>query len=508
MHLRQKKALHKNMIEYTFIIMNKIKKLEVFTCFLILLMLQSKMIFASTKDDRPNIIWIMAENIGTELGCYGAPDVKTPNLDNMADKGTLFTSAFTTAPVCSPSRAAMMTGVHQIRTNTQNLRMNTSRELPEPYRAITHYFRKAGYFTALGCGFSGKTDINFQPREGKIDGFDGRDWKQRKKGQPFFAQITLNITHRGNHWYSNTPDLVPYPKMDHYRAPIVYIPGYKDNIDAGEVVLPQILPDHPVVRDDWARYLTQIQKMDIQVGEIVQRLKDEGIYDNTMIVFISDNGLDHYRGEYWLYDRGIQVPMIIKWPKSFSRCEKWQRCDDLVSAIDISATVLDIAGIQVPDHFDGVSFIRPENRRKYIYAARDRIDSRVERIRCVRSLRYKYIRNYRPEIGYLETEWVMINNPSLNVIHNLYLSGNLTPSQSLHMNFVKPKEELYDLHEDPLELNNLANSVMHASVLREMRGLLDGWIEDTGDTGQFPEKREDAQETIWFNYDEVYGSKE
>jgi arylsulfatase A-like enzyme len=402
----------------------------------------------------------------------------------------------------------MMTGVHQIRTNTQNLRMNSSRELTDPYRAITHYFRTAGYYTAIGCGYSGKTDINFRPKEGAINGFDGRDWKNRNKDQPFFAQITLNITHRGNHWYADSPEIITNSLMDVYKAPYVYMPEFKNDVKSEDVVLPRIMPDHPIVRDDWARYLTQIQKMDVQVGQIIQRLKDEGVYENTMIIFISDNGVDHYRGEYWLYDRGIQIPMIIKWPDGYNQANDCQKCDDLKSAIDISATVLDIAGIDVPKHFDGISILDQQKKRKYIYAARDRIDSRVERIRCVRSSRYKYLRNYKEEIGWLETKWVMINNPSLEVIHNLYQSGNLDPVQSLHLKKKKPVEELYDLQEDPLELNNLAGSEMHSKILLEMSLALDAWIEDTGDTGQFPEKLEDSEETQWFNHREVYSTGE
>ncbi len=455
---------------------------------------------------RPNIVWIMAENIGPDLGCYGTPAVKTPNLDNMAKEGILYNKAFTTAPVCSPSRAAMMTGAYQISTNTQNLRMNTNRRLPEPYKAITYYLRKAGYYTALGCGYSNKTDINFSPKEGTLSGFDGDDWKYRKPGQPFFAQITLPITHRGNNWYSNSPDVVKYKEMDNPKTPFYYLPAFADSVNPKDVVLPPTIPDHPVIRDDWARYLTQIEKMDVQVGQILQRIKDEGIEDNTIVIFISDNGADIYREEYWLYDGGIHVPMIVRWPGKLKASEV---NDDLISTIDISATILEIADVKVPDYMDGVPFIGLNTKKRdYIYAARDRIDGSIDRIRCVRSERYKYIRNFMPEKGYRETKWVMINNPTLNVIQKLYEEGKLTPIQALHMAKTKAPEELYDLSVDPYEFNNLVDAPEYQKTLEKMRVLLNNWIEETGDTGQYPEKREDAKETTWFNFDDAYGNVE
>ncbi|RLD67114.1 MAG: hypothetical protein DRI98_12885, partial [Bacteroidetes bacterium] len=151
---------------------------------------------AGYKSIQPNIVLLLIENISTELSCYGEPDIWTPNIDKLAEEGVRYTQAFTTSSVCAPSRAAMMTGTYQIKSNTQHLRMNPDRNLPLPYRAFTHYLREGGYFTALGCGYSSKTDINFSPREGKINGFDGTDWSERAENQPFFAQITLDITHR------------------------------------------------------------------------------------------------------------------------------------------------------------------------------------------------------------------------------------------------------------------------------------------------------------------------
>jgi arylsulfatase A-like enzyme len=432
-------------------------------------------------EHQPNIVFILVENISTEWSCYGEPLVQTPNIDHLAQEGVLYNLAFTTSSVCAPSRAAMMTGAYQIKTNTQNLRMNRERKLPEPYRAITHYLRQAGYFTAIGCGYSFKTDINFSPREGKVFGFDGNDWSERPEGQPFFAQITLDITHRGDHWYTEEPSINP---------------------DA--VILPPEIPDHEICRDDFARYLTQIQNMDLQVSKILKRLEEEGIEDKTVVILMGDNGRDLFRGMDYLYDAGIHVPLVIRWP---GKLDPGTVNNELISSLDIIASILHIAGADIPEHFDGHSIFGSQAiKRNHIFAARDRVDEAVDRIRCVRTKRYKYIRNYMPEKGYYYKRWAVENNPTVNVVMALYDEGKLTPEQQLHLAKIKPLEELYDLETDPHEFNNVAEDPSYQTNLEEMRQLIDEWIEKTGDTGQYREKKEDVLETKWFNYDEVYGT--
>ena len=429
---------------------------------------------------KPNIVFILIENISTELSCYGEPLVQTPNIDRLSSEGVRFNQAYTTSSVCAPSRAAMMTGAYQIKTNTQNLRMNRDRILPLPYRAITHYLRDAGYFTALGCGYSDKTDMNFSPREGTFFGFDGKDWNEGIPGQPFFAQITLDITHRGDYWYTEEPQ-----------------------IDPAKVKLPPEIPDHEICRDDFARYLSQIQKMDVQVAEILQRLDDEGLKDNTVIILMGDNGRDLYRGMDWLYDPGIHVPLIIRWP---GMVKPGTVNNELISSLDIIATILDIAGIEIPEYFDGYPVLGEDVfKRNYIFAARDRVDEAVDRIRCVRSKEFKYIRNYMPEKGYYEKRWAVENNPSIRVAYEQSAQGKLSPEQALHMAETKPDEELYDLKNDPHEFLNLAEDPVYQSVLDTMRIIMNEWIKRTGDTGQYREKKEDVLETEWFHYDEVYG---
>lgn len=414
---------------------------------------------AESHEQRPNIVLIMGEDMSTELACYGHPAVKTPNLDALAAEGVRYENAFCTAPSCTPSRNAMMLGVYQTRTDTQDQRRRGI-DLPEGMRPITHLLRDAGYYTALGCGYSDKTDLNFEAEPL----FDGKHWNGREPDQPFFAQITLYGTHRN-------PQKGWAPVREKSKHPV----------NPKDVQLPPYFPDHLVCRQDWALYLDAIEEMDEQVGEILELLEKQQLASNTMVIFIGDNGRCHLRGKCWLYDAGIQVPMIVRWP---GQLEAGSVTDDMVSMIDLSATILDIAGVELPPYLDGHPVVGPRGeKRTHIFAARDRIDEVMDHIRCVRTKRWKYIRNYNPENGYRECRYVQDNRPMLAVIRKLEAAGRLTLAQKLILREEKPREELYDLRADPHEVHNLADVEEHQDRLATLRKLLDEWIADTDDTG-------------------------
>ena len=437
-------------------------------------------LFAEQKtDSRPNILWILSEDISPELSCYGTQGMQTPNLDKLAGQGIRFNNAFMTAPVCSASRSAMITGMFQTSIGAHNHRSHRDDgyTLPEPVRLITEYFRDAGYFTANvktaapGVKGSGKTDFNFKFK----NAFDGSDWNQRKAGQPFFAQLSISITHRGGHWKNLRNQL-------------------KNPVDPAKIKLPPYYPDHPVAREDWATYLDSIQVMDGYIGKILKRLDDENLAENTLVIFIGDHGRCHVRGKQWLYDGGIHIPLIVRWP---GKLKAGQVCDDLVSSIDISATILKIAGVDLPGHIEGKVFLEPDangnykpvSKHEYIIAARDRCDETIDRIRCVRNKQYKYIRNFMPERPYTQTNaYKERSYPMLNLMKELHAQGKLTPVQALFMAPRKPDEELYDILIDPWEVNNLAASPKYRQTLEKMRATLKRWIEETGDMGRFPEK--------------------
>ncbi len=406
------------------------------------------------KSERPNILWVLGEDMGPELGCYGYPLVHTPNLDRLASQGVRFTRAFTTAPVCSASRSAMITGMYQTTIGVHNHRShrNDGYTLPEGIPTITDLFRQASYFTANvktpapGIRVGGKTDFNFNA--GTV--FDGDDWNQRTPGQPFYAQVNFSEPHRG-------------PAFPQARKVL------KDLVDPAKVELPPYYPDDPVVRDDWANYLDAIGLLDQKVGKLLKRLDDEGLSDNTVVIFLGDNGRCHVRGKQFLYDGGIHIPLIVRWP---GHLDPGTVRDDLISAIDISATSLALAGITPPESMQGRVFLGPnaDPPREAIYAARDRCDETVDRIRCVRTERFKYIRNFDPERPYTQPNaYKERQYPALAVMKRLYAEGKLTEAQAHFMKPSRPREELYDLAADPHEIHNLAGDPAYAEVLQDLR---------------------------------------
>lgn len=343
-----------------------------------------------TAQDKPNIIWLMAEDISTDLSCYDLPDVRTPHLDAMAAKGVRFENCFVTNPICSPSRSSMMIGAHQVKTNTHQHRSNRDVPLSRPYRPFTQLLREAGYTTILGHhgvrGKGRKTDVNFKHEKlGPWDGvtafglFDKFDEFLSEDG-PFFAQIQLNVTHRGDWWESVSQ-----------QSP--------DRHDPDKVSLPTYMADDPIVREDWARYLDQLEYMDREVGMIREELKEKGLADNTILIFIGDNGRCNVRGKGYLHDPGLRIPLIIYDPRIKGAGPQVQ--SEVISTTDITATILDYAGAELPNYLTGQPIFDKGFNRKYVYAARDLWDEIMEDSRALTSGRWKYIRNDKPEIPYL-----------------------------------------------------------------------------------------------------------
>ncbi len=418
--------------------------------------------------DRPNILWILGDDLGPLLGCYGHPLVRTPNMDRLANEGVRFTRAFTTAPVCSSSRSAFNVGLYQTTTGTHHHRSHREDgyRLPDSARLITDRLRERGYFTANVLGIAegvrgtGKTDFNFAAERP----FDGTHWNQRKPGQPFYAQINFQAPHKG-------PAFVEARRQ---RA----------LVDPGKVELPPYYPDRPTVRDEVANYLDAVNLLDRQVGATLDALRRDGLLDNTIIVFFGDNGRCLLRGKQWLYDAGTHVPLLVRWPGVAKAASVRE---DPVVALDITAQALAWAGIDIPTRFHGQPLFgsRP---REHVFTARDRCDMTLDRIRAVRDRRYKYIRNFMPERPYTQyNEYILKQYPTLTVMKELHAKGKLDSVQSLFMAERKPPVEFYDTQADPHEVNNLANSPEHAAMVRRFASLLDRWIEETADQGAKPE---------------------
>ena len=426
---------------------------------------------AVSRAPRLNILWLIAEDFGPHLGCYGTKQVSTPNLDRLASEGVRHTRFFTTAPVCSPSRSAFMTGMYQTTIGAHNHRSHRDdgQTLPRGVRLLTDWFREAGYFTAnvrhlpepIRWKGTAKTDWNFNYAGTP---FDSDRWIDLKTNQPFFAQINFQETHRAFH------------------APIF--------ADPAKIELPPWTPDHPVAREDMAKYLDAATELDRKIGLVLKQLEADGLADNTVIVFFGDNGEAHVRSKQFCYESGLRVPLIIRWPKNFPAPKHFQpgSVDDrLLMAIDLSPTMLEIAGVKKPVKMQGEAFLgnRATKAREYVFAARDRCDETVFRFRTVRDARYRYIRNFTPERPFLQAnEYKERSYPVWNLLKELNVSGGLTPAQAALCAPTMPEEELYDLDTDPYELGNLARSPEHQKVLKRLRRSLEKWIKDSDDQGR------------------------
>lgn len=441
---------------------------------LALLQMPRPTVQAQTK--RPNVLWLIAEDFGTELGCYGTPEVWTPNLDKLAANGMRFTRAYTTAPVCSPSRSAFMTGMYQTTIGAHHHRSHRDDgyKLPAGVRLLNDWLRDAGYFTAnlrqlppeLGFRGMGKNDWNFT-YEGRP--WDSDHWDDLKTHQPFYAQINFKETHR--------------TFVSPRRA------------DPRKVIIPPYYPDHPVTREDWAKYLDAATELDEKIGKVLRRLETDGLADNTVIVFFGDNGQAHVRGKQFVYESGLHVPLLIRWPKNFPAPKHFKPgavSDQLVDAIDLTATTLSIAGVSKPLKMQGRVLFgeKADPPRPYSYGARDRCDETVFRLRTVRDKQYRYIRNFTPDRPLLHpNEYKQKQYPVWILLPQLAAQGKLTAAQAALVAPTMPPEELYDLDADPYEINNLVHSAkpQHKAARKRLQAALSQWIEETKDQGRVPE---------------------
>lgn len=435
---------------------------------------------------RPNILWIFGEDMGPEISLLGTPEVKTPNIDALAKKGMYFTHAFTTSPVCSPSRSAINTGMYQMAIGAHNHRSHRPNDtsvypfpLPAGVQIISDRMRHAGYFTGNirtfpeGTWFrgTGKTDWNFTYAG---EPFDTDVWDDLKDHQPFYAQVNFPETHRGKDWNESHNNIPQPANPDHVKIPPYY-------------------PDHPVVREDWAQYLNAAMALDRKIGDVLGLLERDGLANNTIVVFMGDHGRAMVRGKQWPYDSGLHVPMLMYIPEGVSMPDGFvpgTQYDQLVSSIDMTATSLALAGVQKPTGMQGRVLFgkQAEAPRTYAFSGRDRGDETVDRIRTVRSRRFRYIRNYYPERPFLQMNgYKEATYPTIWVMRKLHQENKLTAAQARLLAPTRPAEELYDVIADPYEINNLATSEAHQEILRQLRTELDGWIERIDDQGRFPE---------------------
>ena len=433
------------------------------------------------QSSRPNIILLIADDMAwDDSGAYGHKTVRTPSLDKLASQGMRFDRAFLTASSCSPSRSSMITGRYPHSTGAQQLHW----PLPPDQVTFVELLKKAGYWTAaagkwhLGDAVKDRFDL---VKEANPAGFrlghpagqpapkadaSGKsgagEWistlQARPKNKPFFLWLASFDPHRD------------------YEAGIIPNPHRPE-----EVVVPPYLPDVSETRKDLALYYDEITRLDRYVGEVLTELDRQGERDNTLVLFISDNGRPFPRAKTTLYDSGIKAPWIARWPKQIKPASA---SGSLVSSVDIAPTVLELAGIKSGNSFQGKSFVpilkNPKaTTREMVFAERHWHDF-DDHVRAVRSERYKYIRNYYPDLPATPPADA-VRSPTFQAMRGLRDAGKLSPPQLACFVKPRPEEELYDTEADPHELYNLAGDARHAATLNQLRRALEEWQRITDD---------------------------
>lgn len=463
----------------------------------------------SAEAKKPNILWIFAEDLSPYFGCYDDPINKgfTPVVDQFAKDGVLFKRTFMPAPVCSACRSAMITGVYQTTTGTHQHRSsrftdgkivpeNIRIHLPEGMKTIPELMREAGYFT-FNCG---KDDYNFHydrsalyevgtdPKyEVGMNGWQGnkdpnfRDWTKstwrsaQDKDQPWFGQIMI--------WGGKA-------NARHTRK--------GEKLEPNEVPIPPYFPDHLEHRKAWTTHYNAARGTDHRIEQILAQLKADGEFENTIIFFFSDHGNNQsLRHKQFCYEGGVHVPLMIKGDHPALKAGTVR--NDLVLGLDISATTLAMGGAKLPDYLDGKDlFAKDHQPRSWVVSARDRCDYTIDRIRTVRTERFRYIKNYHLNRPMLQAQYRDLRPPVLT-LKELRDAKKLTPYQNDHWFGIRPAEELYDLESDPHQINNLASDPSHTDNLERHRVILKQWIALSGDKGQFPEGSKQLKATydLW-----------
>lgn len=416
--------------------------------------------------DRPNIVWIIGEDMGPDLGCYGERDAITPNMDRLAQEGARFTRAFTHAPVCAPSRHGLITGQYPIKTGAMHMRS----VLLNPPTTFTKHLRDSGYYVA----WPGKTDFNFKHPKEFADSTT-KWWESDKPlPQPFFAYANFTVSHEsqvrndGNKYADNTKRLTAAQRRD-----------------PSKVALPPFYPDAPEVREEVARYHDLVTAVDYEMGDVLAWLDKHGLAENTVVICTGDHGRGMPRYKRWCYDTGTRVPLIVRWP---GKVAPGTVNENLVGFVDLPATALGLAGVAQPAEFDGQVFLGPNATapRKYAYAARDYMDETYDRIRSVRGPRFHYLRNYASDLPYAQVVSYMEVGKTMQVWRRWNAAGQVNAAQKSFFAPKKPWEELYDTETDPWELKNLADDPKYAEQLAELRTACDEWVAKTDDKGAIP----------------------
>lgn len=446
--------------------------------------------------ERPNILVLMAEDLSARVGAFGDPVARTPILDQLAADGVRFPNTFTTAGVCAPSRAAFITGVHQITLGAQHMRSSNFDAAsylavpPAEVKAFPELLRRAGYFTFT----TRKLDYQFSgviPGSGPPTIWDTEAYPDilpdLPSDRPFFGLINFLITHESQSFLPESTT-TEFGRASAERA-LAARTGLTWRTPHDAVVVPPYYPDTQEVRAHIADHYDNVQLMDAQVGQVLARLEALGRLDQTIVIWTTDHGDPFPRAKRELFDSGIRVPMIIRWPPARvpASVRPGAVDDQLVSFVDLAPIILAMAGERLPAYLHGRNLLDPGvPPRRYVYASRDRMDEQPDRVRAVRDARFKYLRYFRPgtpgavHIAYRDQGRIM------QALWSARAAGTLTSVQSAWFE-PRPTEALYDLETDPHETVNLAGDPEHLAVLSRFRSAYGAWHLRVPDTSDRPE---------------------
>ncbi len=458
--------------------------------------------------ERPNILWLVTEDMGAYIPPFGDLTVETPNLTRLADEGVIYPNLYSTSGVCAPSRAAIATGMYPSGFGANHMRVNSNTKQtglkkyeaipPSEVKMISELLRENGYY----CTNNYKEDYQFRaPVTAWNESSKYAHWRNKAEGQPFYAVFNFTETHESGlfepygfrevetrHYHEGDTSYVwknnkladAKNRMTEAETPVHLPKNTKFNI-------PPYLPDNAVVRNDMWKVYNNIAEMDKQLGAVLKQLEEDGLLENTIIFFYGDHGGPLPREKRLIYDSGLNTPMIIRYPK---KVNSGQKDEQLISFVDFAPTLLSLIGVEPPKHLQGQAFLgkyKANNKRKYIHGAADRFDEVTDVIRAVRDGQFKYLRNYRPEQGYYLPLGYRERIPTMQELLRLRDEGKLNEIQMQWFRDHKPKEELFDCKVDPFELNNIADDPAYADKLQELRAEMDKWLTEINDDPTLPE---------------------
>lgn len=411
--------------------------------------------------EKPNFIIFIADDAGwNDSGAYGNTGIQTPNIDRLAREGMKFTNAFLTTSSCSPSRCSIMSGLYPHNTGAGELHL----PLPADRKIFPGELKKTGYYTvSSGKWHLGPDRAEFDSIFHSHEASGSADWiralKNRPRDQPFFMWFASNDPHRP------------------YDDGIIPNPNKAEN-----VVVPLFINDNDSTRKDFSRYYDEITRLDRNIGKVLNELNEQRIADNTVIIFMSDNGRPFPRCKTRVYDSGVKTPFLVRWP---GHIKAGSQSNSLISSIDIAPTLCELAGVPVPKKFQGKSIVRlftkPEiTIHDYVFSEHTWHDYQAHE-RMVRNKCYLYVQNWLPALNASPPADAVVS-PTYQEMIRLYRAGQLPESQQDC--FVSPRgpEELFDVESDPFQMNNLAEDPAYSKIKKQMRQELDRWIKTTNDT--------------------------